>query len=214
MKSASEWTAQNKLIACSGPSGASGPSGPTGPAGLPGPTGPTGPTASSGPTGPTGPSGTNGTNGADGSTGPSGPTGPTYGQFYANSRQPNNVTVTSGTTSLIRFWASSAEYTYNPNASFSIIDDSTIQFAQAGVYYIDVDILFQGSGVTLTGNYSINGGENAYDYESSVVSGNTSILKIKRLFTMSAGDNFQINCSPNGGDATIIDSMIVIIRIS
>ncbi len=63
MKSASEWTSQNKLLACSGPSGASGPSGPSGPTGA------------SGPTGPTGPSGTNGTNGSTGSTGPAPTTG-------------------------------------------------------------------------------------------------------------------------------------------
>lgn len=63
MKSASEWTSQSKILACSGPSGASGASGPTGPTGSTGP---------SGPTGPTGPSGTNGTNGTNGSTGPTG----------------------------------------------------------------------------------------------------------------------------------------------
>jgi microcystin-dependent protein len=66
MKSASEWTSQNKLLACSGPSGASGPSGPSGP---------TGPNGNTGPSGETGPSGTNGTNGTNGTTGSTGPTG-------------------------------------------------------------------------------------------------------------------------------------------
>jgi microcystin-dependent protein len=64
MKSASEWTSQSKLLACSGPSGATGPSGPTGPTGNPGNTGPsgvTGPTGVQGTTGPSGPSGTAGT---------------------------------------------------------------------------------------------------------------------------------------------------------
>jgi microcystin-dependent protein len=57
MKSASEWTSQNKLLACSGPSGASGPSGPSG---ATGPNGNTGPTGVQGTTGPSGPSGTSG----------------------------------------------------------------------------------------------------------------------------------------------------------
>lgn len=61
MKSASEWTSQSKLLACSGPSGASGPSGPSGPTGTTGPSGVTGPTGVQGVTGPSGPSGTSGT---------------------------------------------------------------------------------------------------------------------------------------------------------
>jgi hypothetical protein len=61
MLSASQWTSQQQLTNCPGPSGASGPSGPSG---ASGPTGATGPVASSGPTGPIGP------------TGVIGPTGP------------------------------------------------------------------------------------------------------------------------------------------
>lgn len=61
MKSASEWTSQSKILACSGPSGASGASGPTGPTGTTGPSGVTGPTGVQGITGPSGPSGTSGT---------------------------------------------------------------------------------------------------------------------------------------------------------
>lgn len=57
MKSASEWTSQNKLLACSGPSGATGPTGATGAAGSPGLSGPTGATGPAGVTGATGPAG-------------------------------------------------------------------------------------------------------------------------------------------------------------
>jgi hypothetical protein len=65
MKSASEWTSQSKLLACSGPSGATGPSGTTGPSG---PTGASGPSGVTGPTGPSGPIGLTGGTGATGAS--------------------------------------------------------------------------------------------------------------------------------------------------
>lgn len=71
MLSASQWTSQQQLINCPGPSGASGPTGAQGSTGATGPQGGTGATGPQGVTGPVGPTGTNGTNG---STGPTGPT--------------------------------------------------------------------------------------------------------------------------------------------
>jgi len=198
MLSASDWTSQSKLINCPGPSG------PQGPIGLTGVTGPSGP---SGPTGPTGPSGVSGLQGNTGATGPA------YGQYYAYSRQPTDTTISTVSTG-INFWTGTAIYTYNPLASFTIVNSSTIQFGVSGVYYIDVDIVFTGTGVTLQGNYSIaGGGGSLYPYEATVLSGSTNIIRIKNLFNISAGNTFTINCVTTGGTATIVDANMIIFKV-
>ena len=112
MMSASDWTSQNKILACVGPTGPAGPSGPTG---LSGPTGPSGATGPSGPTGPQGP------------TGPSGPgVSPTYAYgtgtpnlSLTGSYQKVNIT-TTGPISGITFNVGTNDFTINTTGNYLV----------------------------------------------------------------------------------------------
>jgi hypothetical protein len=75
MLSASEYLAQARLVACTGPRGPTGPPGATGSSGATGSTGASGATGPSGPIGIPGPTGATGLTGVTGPTGLTGPTG-------------------------------------------------------------------------------------------------------------------------------------------
>ncbi len=142
-----------------GSTGAIGPTGPTGATGTAGSQGPTGPTGSTGATGPTGPTGATGAastvtgpTGATGSTGATGPTGPTgatgaggtlgyWGSFWSTQDQ---TAAAANTEYLI---------TYNntdPDSSgVSIVSNSRVTFAYAGVYSITYSAQWENANVQI-----------------------------------------------------------------
>lgn len=133
-----------------GPTGAAGTTGPTGTAGINGPTGPTGSSGSAGSTGPTGPTGSTGAaSTVAGPTGPTGPTGTTgatgstgatgaggalgyWGSFYSTQDQ-----IAASTTAAYPITLNNTD----PDSSgVSIVSNSQITFANAGVYNIEFSL--------------------------------------------------------------------------
>ena len=103
-----------------------GPTGPAGPTGATGATGSTGATGATGPTGATGATGPTGAIGATGATGPAGGFG-AYGSFIDTFTQTNTA-VNTALPIMLR--------TTQGASGVSIVDDSKITVAQAGVYNI------------------------------------------------------------------------------
>jgi len=105
--------------------------------GAQGPTGPTGPV---GATGATGPTGANGTNGATGPTGPTGATGPAgvggalgyWGSFYSTQDQ-----IAASTTVAYPITLNNTDPDSN---GVSVVSNSRITFAYAGVYNIEFSV--------------------------------------------------------------------------
>ena len=140
-----------------GATGVTGVTGPTGAAGTPGVTGPTGPTGLTGATGPTGPygaTGATGPTGVTGSTGATGATGPT------GVTGPTGATGATGAGGALGYWgsfwdttdqtASSANTAYSVNLNsadaanngVSVVSNSLVTFANAGVYSLTFSIQF------------------------------------------------------------------------
>jgi hypothetical protein len=129
-----------------GPTGNTGLTGPTGPQGIQGNTGPTGNTGGQGLLGPTGPQGVQGIQGIQGiqgvvgATGPTGPTGSTgtagaggalgyWGSFYSTQDQ-----VAASTTVAYPITLNNTDPDSN---GVSVVSNSRITFAYAGVYNIE-----------------------------------------------------------------------------
>ena len=127
-------TGPTGAIGATGPTGPTGAQGIVGPTGNIGPTGPTGPTGDIGLTGPTGPTGSQGIVGPTGATGPTGTTGAGgalgyWGSFYSNQDQ-----IAASTTVAYPITLNNTD----PDSSgVSIVSNSRITFANAGVYNIE-----------------------------------------------------------------------------
>ena len=203
-----------------GPTGATGPTGigstgPTGPTGaassVVGPTGATGPTGSTGAAstvaGPTGPTGNTGNVGPTGSTGIAGPTGPTgalgptgpggalayWGSFWDTTTQtaaaintPYAITINSADAA---------------NNGVSVVSNSRVTFANAGVYSLTFSIQFTNTS-TANGSTQIwlrkNGTDVAdtnshYDVPDKQGSAFSSeILTVNFVLQLAASDYIQV----------------------
>lgn len=144
-----------------GPTGPTGDIGPTGGAGPTGPTGPTGNTGSIGPTGPTGDIGPTGPTGAASTVaGPTGPTGPTGSTGLTGPTGPTGATGATGAGGALGYWgsfwdttdqtaaAANTAYSINLNSAdannngVSVVSNSRVTFAYAGVYSLTFSIQF------------------------------------------------------------------------
>jgi hypothetical protein len=192
-----------------GPTGSIGPTGPTGAdstvQGPTGPTGATGPTGTQGNQGPTGAQGNTGPTGPTGSqgnsiTGPTGPTGSTgaggtqgyWGSFWDTTTQ----TTTANTPTAITLNSADTN-----NSGVSVVSNSRITFAYAGVYSLTFSIQFTNHSTALgatqvwlkkngTNVPDTNSHYDVPDKQGSAYSSN--ILTINYVFNVSVNDYVQL----------------------
>lgn len=209
MISASQWTSQQQLINCPGPSGASGPPGPVGPTGLSGSTGPTGPTGLDGPTGPSGPSG------LQGLTGPSGPN-PTQYYTYSNSTGPQTLTpldtyvlleVTSSTVSN-GIKLSSNIFTVEYDGLYFINTTATVQNANTSDAIIVINVYKNGSTVSYP---KIIESMVANTYHPGT--DNIITVPLTMLLQCSANDTISFYGQSSNTNASVEQMNVVIFRI-
>jgi hypothetical protein len=154
MISASQWTAQQQLTNCPGPSGPTGPPGPTGLTGLTGPSGPTGPSGSTGPSGPTGPTGLQGV---------TGPSGPGIIPYYSNAYSTGPQTL-SGTAELLTVSTSTVSSGITLSSNIFKVDN-------AGTYSITANTTIQNPNTTSSVvGITVYKNNSAIPYATSLVS--------------------------------------------
>lgn len=187
MLSSSEWTAQSKLLACSGPSGASGASGPSGSTGPAGPSGPTGPTGPSGSTGPTGPIGIQGI---------TGPSGPGIIPYYTYSYSTTFQAFTAVDTDTLLVVTSSSV------SSGITLASNVFTITNAGTYFINTTAILQNPNTTdSTIGLSVYKNGTVVTNQSSIVSmlantyhpntDNITTLPFTSLIQCAAGDTLS-----------------------
>jgi len=193
-----------------GPTGSQGVQGPTGPTGLTGSVGPTGATGAAstvaGPTGPqggTGPTGASGPTGSQGATGPTGPTGSTgstgaggalgyWGSFWS--------TQTQTAASITAAYAITLNNTDADSNGVSVVSNSRITFAYAGVYNVEFSAQLDrvtSSGTDVIDIWFAKNGTNIDDSNTKVtVSGGAleakTVAAWNYMLEVAAGDYVEI----------------------
>jgi len=192
-----------------GPTGATGATGLTGPSGPQGATGATGATGLTGPpgdTGPTGPTGAAGPQGPQGEAGPVGPTGPAwqgaYGSFYDTTTQTNPVANTA------------RAMTLNTTVSadgISVVNNSKITFANAGVYNVQLLAQVQKSdaGTDTIDIWLSKNGVNVANSNSQVVLtgsgiGSRTVAAWNFMFDAAIGDYIELTWSSADTNISIL----------
>lgn len=189
-----------------GPAGVQGPTGATGSSGLTGPAGPQGATGATGATGLTGPQGDAGPAGATGAVGPVGPVGPAwqgdYGSFYDTTTQTNPTANTARVMTLNTTVAADG---------ISIIDNSKITFASAGVYNLQFSAQLQKSdpGTDTIDIWLSKNGQNVPDSNSQLIltqSGVDSriVAAWNFMFDVEIGDYFELRWSSPDTNISIL----------
>lgn len=201
MLSASEWTSQSKLVNCPGPTGPQGPPGIPGTNGTNGATGNTGPQGLPGIQGNTGPSGLPGTNGGTGATGPG------FSSAYIYTENMSSYSVLNGVRAL---------HVGSVGISNNITVSGTNVFTvnTTGIY--EIKGIINASTIT-NGTLDIYIQPNAGSYIGTfpiyITSGQSVLIPILAMCSLTSGDVLVILTSPTNTDFSIDQSNITITRV-
>jgi hypothetical protein len=206
MISASQWTSQQQLINCPGPTGASGPTGSSGPSG---PTGPTGPSGPSGPSGPTGPTGPTGLTGLTGPTGPGAP--PAYISAYYNGTAIS--VVSTGATDI------PVATTVSTGSGITVSAGGVFTISTTGYYLINATVQCQqavGSNSDALYFYITNSLGTDYTTTNTTIptNGDYSWVPISVVLQVTGGENIRLQYNASTTNWKIYQATVTIIRVA